>query len=134
MATRSRIAIETPTGVESIYCHWDGYPSNNGVLLQENYRDRTKVSKLIALGNISSLNEEVEPSGPHSFEKPEGGVVVAYHRDRGEELRIRYDRSVEDFIKSDVEEYGYIYTLNGEWLFINGHKKKREAVPLSEII
>lgn len=135
MATRSRIAIETPTGVKSIYCHWDGYPSNNGVILQECYRDRAKVEKLIALGAISSLHEEVEPnSREHSWEKPEGGVVVAYHRDRGEALRVEKHSSVQEFIKSDVEEYGYLFTLNGEWLFINGHKKKREAIPLSAVI
>ena len=40
MATRSRIAIEKENGtVESIYCHWDGYPENNGRILVENYTD-----------------------------------------------------------------------------------------------
>lgn len=31
MATRSRIGIENQDGtVTSVYCHWDGYPENNG--------------------------------------------------------------------------------------------------------
>jgi len=41
-------------------------------MLKEHYKDREKVEKLIALGDISSLGEEVDiPNGvEHSFEKP----------------------------------------------------------------
>ena len=140
MATRSRIAIELEGGsVESIYCHWDGYPSNNGVLLLENYTDRKKVEGLIALGDISSLDEEVEPTdgSQHSHASPEKGVTVAYHRDRGEEKRgPEYHRDLDHFVRSDVEEYGYLFTKEGEWLFVDGHKNTstREAIPLKSII
>ena len=61
MATRSRIAIEDQTGkVRSIYCHWDGYPSNNGRILLKHFRTQEKVESLIELGSISSLNKNVE--------------------------------------------------------------------------
>lgn len=140
MATRSRIAIEREGGsVESIYCHWDGYPSNNGVILLENYTDRKKVEGLIALGDISSLDEEVEPTNgsQHAYDSPEKGVTVAYHRDRGEEKRgPEYHRDLDHFVRSDVEEYGYLFTKEGEWLFVDGHKSSstREAIPLKSII
>lgn len=138
MATRSRIGIEKEDGtVESIYCHWDGYPENNGNRLLNDYSDRKKVERLIALGDISYLAPEVEPSGEHSFEKPQDGVVVAYGRDRGEErTRPRKDRSVAAFAKSDVEEYGYVMAKNGEWLFINGHKEGEGRTPilLAEVV
>lgn len=137
MATRSRIAIENQDGtVTSIYCHWDGYPSNNGALLLEHYSDREKTERLIALGDISYLTENLEPSGPHSFDYAEPGVVVAYHRDRGEEKRIRKDRSIESFAKSDIEEYGYLMTRDGAWIFIDGHKSGagRTPIPLESVL
>lgn len=140
MATRSRIAIEREGGsVESIYCHNDGYPSNNGRLLLENYGDRTKVERLIALGHISSLGEAVEPDDRlnHTFGSPQRGVTVAYHRDRGDaKSGPEYHGTKPSFIRSDVEEYGYLFTLEGEWLFVDGHKNEstREAIPLKSVV
>ena len=140
MATRSRIALEKEDGtVLSIYCHWDGYPSNNGKILQENYQDREKVEKLISLGSISSLAPEVDiPEGSdHSFNTPDRNIVTAYHRDRGEDLnQPRVNGHREGFVRSDVEEYGYLFSKEGKWLFVNGHKTyhTREAVPLEDIL
>ena len=70
MATRSRIAIELPDGsVESIYCHWDGYPEGNGRTLLDHYTLPEKVQDLINLGSISSLAPTLEPEGKHSFDR-----------------------------------------------------------------
>ena len=124
MATRSRIAIEDQTGkVRSIYCHWDGYLSNNGRILLQHYKTQEKVESLIALGSISSLEPETEiPEGvEHNFKTPAEGITVAYNRDRGETLDIKHHDSVGDFINSDIEEYGYVFTAAGEWLFADGH-------------
>ena len=118
MATRSRIAIENEDGtVESIYCHFDGYIENNGKLLLEYYLERSKVEELINLGDISFLAENVAPiNNDHSFVNPNSGVVVAYHRDRGEDYRKpQKNYSKADFFMSDVEEYGYLFTKEGEW-------------------
>ena len=139
MATRSRIAIENQDGtVLSIYCHWDGYPEGNGRRLLDHFQTQEKVESLIALGSLSSLNENVEiPEGvTHNFDNPAKGIVVAYHRDRGEDLVIKEHNSVNDFVKSDVEEYGYIFTAAGEWLFANGRvgAYDREAVTLESVV
>lgn len=127
MATRSRIGIENENGkVESIYCHWDGHPSHNGKILNQHYTDAEKVKALIALGDISSLQENAIPADgvTHSFEEPAGNVTVAYHRDRGEEFRKpRENNSVEAFSQSDVEEYGYVFTREGEWKVVLGQGK-----------
>jgi hypothetical protein len=120
MATRSRIAIEKEDGtVESIYCHWDGYPENNGLILTENYKDHEKVQALIDLGDISSLapNVEAGPDTGHTFNDPVDGVVVAYGRDRGETgVGKKYHGYVPDFFNGDIEEYGYLFTQEGQWL------------------
>lgn len=127
MATRSRIAIEREDGsVWSIYCHWDGYPEHNGRVLQEHYQDRAKVERLIALGSLSSLRPNVEPKGEHSFEKPEDDATVAYHRDRGESLsKAEYHSDKSAYFKSDVEEYGYLFTKEGEWKYVEGYGSRR---------
>jgi hypothetical protein len=100
MSTRSRIAIEKQDGtVESIYCHFDGYISHNGEILQNYYSTREKMEKLIELGDISSLENTPEET-------------VAYHRDRGEDLNLTSYPDVatlfEDGFNSGAE---YVYCL-----------------------
>jgi len=121
MATRSRIGIQNPDGsVSSIYCHWDGYPEGVGATLKEHYSNRQKLKMLINLGDISKLEENVSTMDEHSFNNPKPGVTVAYHRDRGEELRsARTDYSLEIFSESDYEDYGYVYTLEEKWVTFN---------------
>jgi hypothetical protein len=136
MATRSRIAIENEDGtVSSIYCHWDGYPSNNGRILVDHYKDREKVKALIALGSISSLDEEVSSADvSHSFVNPASGVTVAYHRDRGEDYDPpRVDENREEYFSGDNEEYGYIFTLEGEWL-VKPTYGDRDVQPVNEVL
>lgn len=131
MATRSRIAIELPDGkVKSIYCHWDGYPSNNGKILNESYTDREKVEALIELGDISTLGNKVEPEGLHSFHLPEAGVTVAYARDRGEKINnARAHASRDSFFISDVEQFGYLFTKEGEWLYVSSCDRNPRNIP-----
>jgi hypothetical protein len=122
MGTRSRIAIENADGtVESIYCHWDGYPEHNGELLLENYQDEPKVRALIALGDLSSLDKRVapEPTEVHSFDNKADGVCVAYGRDRGEEDVGKKTHAnigeLLDHCGEAWEEWVYIYR-NGQWV------------------
>lgn len=126
MATRSRIGIQNEDGsVNSIYCHWDGYPENNGDILVMHYKEREKVQKLIGLGSLSRLATEIDAPEGHSYENPVPGITVAYHRDRGEPMQMEQHISPENFFASDIEEYGYLYTLEGEWLVKDGRGLKR---------
>ena len=139
MSTRSNIAIELEDGtVKSIYCHFDGYVGYVGQTLFEHYQDRKKVEKLIELGSISSLYPEVDiPNGSkHSFEKPEDGITVAYHRDRGEEKHIEIDKSAKDFFKdiNGMIEYGYLFTHAGEWLAKSAYGTFKGIIPLEDAI
>jgi hypothetical protein len=138
MATRSRIAIEDEKGtVRSIYSHWDGYPSHNGKILFEHFQNPEKVKNLIELGDISSLAPEIELVEGHTFENPVKGVTVFYGRDRNEPntgAKTHLDRN--SFLRSDVEEYGYLFTNEGKWLMVNGHKKAytRDFIELEEVL
>ena len=117
MSTHSRIGMEQEDGsVKSIYCHFDGYPSHNGKILNESFKDHDKVKSLIDLGDISFLRSEVEPTFEHTFSNPQEGVTVAYHRDRGESLHSNKDKSVSAFFSLQNEPYIYMFTQEGEWL------------------
>jgi hypothetical protein len=94
--------------IHSIYCHWDGYLSNNGRILMTYYKDLKKIKRLVALGSLSSLEQHVSwRTAPkpfvnrhwrqgcdgisshnkfvekHTMETPVKDVTVAHWRDRG---------------------------------------------------
>lgn len=83
MSTRSYICKKTEDGnILRIYCHHDGYISNNGRILFECYNSPSKVDELISLGDLSCLGEKINPKGKeHSIHNQEPGVCVAYGRD-----------------------------------------------------
>ena len=94
MGTRSRIGVMHGDKVKSIYCHWDGYLSHNGRLLQDHY-DSAKANNLVAMGDMSSLGRvigEAHPFSPHTSAEDaalyehakDQGYCTFYARDRGE--------------------------------------------------
>lgn len=121
MATRSFIAQKLTDGsFQAIYCHWDGYPEHVGDILFHHYSNTAKLASLLSLGSISSLGERLEPTpgGGHTFEKPEVGVVVAYHRDRGEKIQEAGVYADLAALKAACDDAGgeYLYTwADGAW-------------------
>ena len=94
MGTRSRIGVMHGDIVKSVYCHWDGYLSHNGAILQEHYNS-AKANNLVALGDLSSLRPEIGEK--HAFSQFElraeevagfklltENMCTFYGRDRGE--------------------------------------------------
>jgi hypothetical protein len=118
MGTRSTIALEYADGtVGQVYCHWDGYLSNNGQILQKHYTDPFKVRDLLDNGDMSSLDTTVEG--------------CSFYKERGEDCpQNRYKNADEYFDCSQQEEYDYIlrqvegqavwfvrhYTTDGVWV------------------
>lgn len=102
MATRSTIWYkdEETNTYKGIYCHWDGYPSNNGVLLLNNYNSLEAVKELVSMGFLSSLSKDIE-------------TCEFYQRDRNEDLDI-YETNSKDDICDYFEEYTYLFE-NGKW-------------------
>ena len=83
MSTRSAIGMKRPDGtIRAVYCHYDGYPSYNGKILNEHYRNSEKLVRLLDEGDLSSLDREIGTR--HDFDKPAKGVCTFYGRDRGE--------------------------------------------------
>lgn len=139
MGTRSRIGVMHGDVLKSVYCHWDGYLSNNGRILLEHY-DSAKANHLVALGDISSLDKNVEiPEGEsHSFQVPLDGVTTFYGRDRGETgVGYEVDHTFEEFL-SRAEGCGaeYYYIMkDGVWYCGDTYDRtamSKKLVPLAE--
>jgi len=121
MATRSTIALEFADGtIAQVYCHWDGYLSNNGKLLMENYSNPFILRDLIDLGSISSLGEIIGTKHPFSrfesnisdaeYNRLYGNMTTFYGRDRGEgEYEATYFKDFADYkANMQCEEFDYI--------------------------
>jgi hypothetical protein len=141
MGTRSRIGVMHGNKVKSIYCHWDGYLSHNGRILQESY-DSARANQLVALGDLSSLRAEIGEEHAFSkfdlpaeeveaFEKLTENWCTFYGRDRGEKdteykLATTFDQFLEQCENSGAEYY-YIMK-DGTWYCGDTY----ESTPLSK--
>lgn len=125
MSTRSYIGELYKDGsILFTYCHFDGYPEHHLPILNEYYDTHEKVQELLALGRISVLAPRVAPNPDenHSFVHPVKGIVIAYHRDRGEELETctaRSRKEFEEYVKKNVD-FGYLFEEStGNWICYN---------------
>lgn len=102
MATRSRIAVEQENGkVISVYCHNDGYPEGVGKDLLNLFPNGTPTSEVV----------EFIMEGDRST------VKLSYREWRDEDCPPDYNANRSDFFSGDIEEYGYLYTKEGEWVW-----------------
>ena len=134
MATRSFIAKEVGKDKYlSIYCHWDGYIKGNGLTLYNNYNNELMVNKLLELGDLSSLNEFLEPNPneEHTFDHPQNKVCVAYGRDRGEKNVEAKERTLKEIWDSWCE-YVYIWK-NDEW-YVSTSSDAKGLIPLEKYL
>ena len=135
MGTRSRIGVMHGDKCKSVYCHWDGYLSHNGAILQEHY-DSAKANHLVALGDISSLGKHIGEAHPFSkfdinkddpdFDKlialtelaEDNGWTTFYARDRGEkDVDFKVSHDFDEFLEL-VDNCGaeYFYIMkDGVW-------------------
>ena len=84
MSTRARIGrINANGSIDSLYTHWDGYPSHHLPILRRHYANAERVSALLALGSLSKLAPEIGEK--HDFEdRSHENWCTAHGRDRGE--------------------------------------------------
>ena len=114
MATRSVIAKLDDRGIQAIYCHNDGYLSNNGKILDQHYQNEVKVDNLIAQGDASSLKDTIKDT-------------IFYHRDRGEDNKEAVNLNNETkllehaFESCDVEVV-YMFAYGSWYVYDNSNK------------
>jgi hypothetical protein len=127
MGTRSRIGVMHGDKLKSVYCHWDGYLQHNGQLLQNHY-DSAKANHLVALGDISSLKEQIGVEHPFSqfdvtpnlsqdeYYEKYGKMTTFYGRDRKDSgTDFTVDQSYDEFLSKDYD-YEYYYIMrDGVW-------------------
>ena len=128
MGTRSVIGVMHGDVCKAVYCHWDGYLEHNGRILQNHY-DSAKANHLVALGDMSSLKEEIGEK--HEFDGYKRTVeeqervkhmTTFYGRDRGEagcEFKSFMDfESLVEYVDSCGGEFCYIMK-DGVWFMFD---------------
>jgi hypothetical protein len=136
---------------KSIYCHWDGYLSHNGKILQEHY-DSAKANHLVALGDLSSLRKDIGEK--HSFSQFElraeevagfklltENMCTFYGRDRGEkDAEFQVAHTFDEFLEqcdNCAAEYYYI-NKDGVWYcgttYENTHPLSKTLTVLTEAL
>lgn len=123
MGTRINIGIvNLNDSITAIYCHWDGFPEWNGMILLQQYTSTDIVNQLMLLCHLYSLNEKLYPddSKPHTFQNAQDDVCVAYGRERSEsDVDCTTFINIDEFEKYAVgtdAEYQYLFT-NGKWTY-----------------
>lgn len=138
MSTRSNIALfDTGNGaVRSIYCHYDGYPEGVGATLLAHYQDASRVSELLALGDLFVLGAHIAPAPGvrHTFEHPSEGVTIAYTRDRGDAWKSTMPREqctlglwLADCLSNPWYEHLYLFK-DGAWYHVDAEVMRAHMV------
>jgi hypothetical protein len=112
--------------LKSVYCHWDGYLSYNGRILQEHY-DSAKANRLVSLGSLSYLKEEIGEK--HDFDALTDSCTF-YGRDRGDsDVDFTVDQSYAEFLDKEYDcEYYYIMR-DGVWYVGVAYEAEDNMVP-----
>jgi hypothetical protein len=104
MGTRSRVGIMHGDVLKSVYCHYDGYLSCTGQILQEHY-DSVKTNALVRRGDNSGIHEEIEDMNFYN------------EHDEDKELAWQVAHSLEEYIEQTHNcggEYYYVMK-DGVW-------------------
>jgi hypothetical protein len=110
MSTPCAILVKTNLGYITSYCHFDGYIDYMYPMLTNNYNSYEKAIALVRLGDASYIADKLEPTtDTHSFEHPERGVSVFYHRDRGESWLHTAPKYCEKETRLSQFQYGYVF-------------------------
>ena len=126
MGTRSRVGVMHGTVCKSVYCHYDGYLSYTGEILNKHY-DSSMANALVARGDNSGVKETLED--------------MNFYSDRGEtNVSWQVAHTFEEFLEQVHNcggEYYYIMR-DGEWyagcIYATKGVVMNGLVPLSDAV
>lgn len=106
MATRGTIAVQHADGtVSQVYAHWDNYVEHTGKMLQKWYNTQEAAESLIALGDISTVENSI-------------ARTEYYGCDCGEDeddTASKVFKDIQEYVtKMDGQEFNYLFT-DGKW-------------------
>ena len=133
MSTRSAIGIQRKDGtIEAIYCHWDGYPSGNGEILLNHYKDVKKINKLLKLGDLSQLGENPQSKKEFWEDSTKLGNNCLAYNDRGEKTHSQVFKTYKEFksiYKGCWCEYIYLFDVKThKWQVQDVYKRKPTSI------
>ena len=121
MSTRSVIGIlQDDKTVNSVYCHFDGYPEHTGYFLKKFFDTTEKVNNLISNGDISSLvSSQNWNREKHPMINNKQVLKTLYYVDRPEPWETikpqKHKDLLEFFKRDDGDEYKYLFLPSGNW-------------------
>ena len=114
MSTHSYIGIQNDEGtIHAIYCHFDGYLDWVGRKLLQHWSDPETLQKLIDLGDLSALGDDL-------------ATTQAYGRDFGESNTGCRGFSDLEELRFEAMEYSYVLTPSG-WVYSNNGERFRPS-------
>lgn len=112
MGTRSRVAVMHGTVCKSVYCHFDGYLSCTGDILNKHY-DSTLANMLVARGDNSGIKETLEEMNFYEDREAEGEDVSEFLKSTPWEVAHSFEEFLEQ-VEGCCGEYYYIMR-DGVW-------------------
>jgi hypothetical protein len=112
MGTRSLVGVMHGTVCKSVYCHYDGYLSYTGEILQKHY-DSTKANALVARGDNSGVKETLEEMNFYEDRQSEGEDVNEFINSTPWQVAHTFDEFL-DQVQGCFAEYYYVMK-EGRW-------------------
>ena len=121
MSTRGAIGMRQPDGsVRAVYVYHDAYVAGVGAILGGWYETPELVKGLLDLGDLSSLGTTLADT-------------VAYHRDRGEDMRTaRNYHDIDTYRQNGRRDLGtdYLYLYDGSRWLVYGIPREPDWVEI----
>ena len=135
MGTRSRVAVMHGTVCKSVYCHYDGYLSYTGEILDKHY-DSSKANALVARGDNSGIKETLEEMNFYEDRESDEEDVKEFVNSTPWTVAHTFEEFLEQ-VQGCCGEYYYVMR-DGEWyagaVYATQGLIKGGLVPLREAI